>query len=109
VGQRQKKPILHVLRKQKCPFLRARGAEIKRLTGERPEILILAFRVGALDAGDTLGVVPAENELLHRLGDSLESETAIDDRVLVFVLIGEVMKVFFEEKLDDTDSPLSVD
>ncbi len=62
-----------------------------------------------MDASDTLRVVSAEDELLHDLGDALDSESAIDDRELRFILIGEVLKVFFEEKLDCTDSSLSVD
>ena len=62
-----------------------------------------------MDSGDALGVVPAENELLLRLSDALDSETAVDGRVLFFVPIGEVLKMFFEEKLDSTDSPLPVD
>ena len=35
------------------------------MRGERPEILILAFSVGALDTGDAQGIVPTKNELLH--------------------------------------------
>ena len=101
--------ILHVLRKQKCSFLRAGRAEIKRLTRKRPKILISAFRVATLDASDALKVVSAEDELLHDLGDALDSESAEDDRVLFFILIGEVLKMFFEEKLDSIDPPLPVD
>ena len=62
-----------------------------------------------MNAGDPLGIVTAENKLLHNLGNALDSETAVDDRVLVFVLIGEVLEMFFEEKLDSIDSPLPVD
>ena len=109
VRQRQKKPILHVLRKQKCSFLRAGRTEVEGFTRKRTEILESAFRIATLDASDTLRVVSAEDELLHDLGDALDSESAIDDRELRFILIGEVLKVFFEEKLDCTDSSLSVD
>ena len=57
-----------------------------------------------LDAGDTLGVVPAKNELLHHLGDAPDAETPVDDRVLGFVLIGEALKMLFEQTLEDVDS-----
>ena len=52
---------------------------------------------------------PAEDELHHDLGDALDSESAIDNRELRFMLIGEALKIFFEEKLDRTGSPLPVD
>jgi len=51
-----------------------------------------------------LGVVTAENELLHHLGDALDAETPVDDRVLFFVLIGEALKMLLEQKLEDVDS-----
>ena len=59
-------------------------------------MLVLAVWIGALDAGDALGVVPAKNELLHHLGDALDAKTPVDDRVLSFVLIGEFPKMPFE-------------
>ena len=63
-----------------------------------------AVRVRALDAGDALGVVAAENELLHHLDDTLDSESAIDDRVFVFILISQALKMLLEQKLKGTDS-----
>ena len=88
--------VLHVLREQKSPFLRAGGTEVKRLAAERTEVFILAIRIGTLDTGDTLGVVPAENKLLNHLGDALDAETPVDDRVLVFVPIGDALKILLE-------------
>ena len=104
VGQGQQEPILHILRKQEGPFLRAGGTEVKRLTTERTEVFVLAVRIGALDTGDALGVVTAENELLHHLGDALDAEPTVNDRVLVFVLIGEALKMLLEQKLENVDS-----
>ena len=49
-------------------------------------------------------IVPAENELLHHLGNPLDSESAIDNRVLVFVPIGDALKILFKQKLEDIDS-----
>lgn len=36
-------------------------------------------------AGYALGVVTAENELLHHVGDAFAAETPVDDRVLVLL------------------------
>jgi hypothetical protein len=55
--------------------------------GERPEVFMLAVGICALDAGDALGVVAAANELFHHLDDTHDSESAIDDRVFVFILM----------------------
>jgi len=75
----------------------------ERLTGEWPEVFILAVGIGALDTGDTLGVVAAENELLYHLCDALDAETTVDDGVFVFVLIGDALKIFLEQDLDGVD------
>ena len=96
VGQGQQEPLVHVLGEQKGPFLRAGGTEIEPLTGERPEVFILAVWIGALDASDTLRVVASENELLHHFGDAPDAESPVDDRVLGFVLIGEALKMLLE-------------
>ena len=104
VGQGQQEPLVHVLGEQEGPFLRAGGTEIEPLTGERPEVFILAVWIGALDAGDTLRVVAAENELFHHLGDALDAEPTVNDRVLVLVLIGEALKMLPEQKLETVDS-----
>ena len=62
-----------------------------------------------MDSGDALGVVAAENKLLHRLGDALDSETAVDGLVLFFVPIGEALEVFLEQKLDLIDAARLID
>ena len=89
---------------QEGPFLGARGAEIEGFAAERPEVFVLAVRIGTLDTGEALGVVTAENELLHHLGDALDAKTPVDDRVLGFVLIREALKMLFEQTLEDVDS-----
>ena len=53
-----------------------------------------------MDAGDTLGIVSAENELLYHLCDTLDTESAVDDSILVFVLIGDALKMVLEQELD---------
>ncbi len=103
VSQCQQEPLVHVLREQEGPFLGTGRAEIERLAGERAEVLVLAVGIGALDACDSLIVVAAENELLHHLDDTLDSESAIDDRVVVFILISQALKMLLEQKLKGTD------
>ena len=75
---------------------------------KRTEILESAFRIGALDASDTLRVVPAENELLHDFRYPFYSKAAVNPGIFLFVLLGEALKVLLEEKLDRTDSPLPI-
>jgi hypothetical protein len=65
---------------------------------------MLAVGICALDAGDALGVVAAANELFHHLDDTHDSESAIDDRVFVFILISQALKMLLEQKLKGTDS-----
>ena len=57
-----------------------------------------------MDAGDTLGVVPAENELLHHLDDPLDTESTVDEGVFAFVLFSDVLKMLFKQNLKDIDS-----
>ena len=81
-----------------------RIAEVEGLTGKRAEVLELALRISALDAGDTLGVVPAKNELLNHLGDPLDTESAVDSGVFAFVLLGEALKMLFKQNLEVIDA-----
>ena len=48
-----------------------------------------------LDAGDTPGVVPAENKFLNHLGDPLDTESAVDDSIFAFVLFRDALKILF--------------
>jgi hypothetical protein len=70
---------------------------------------IFAVQIGALNAGNPLGIVSAADELLHHLRDTLDAEAAVDDGVFVLVLISETLEVFFEQELDGVDSPRQVD
>ena len=101
--QGQQEPLIHVLREQEGPFLGTGRAEIERLAGERPEAFMLAVGIGALDACDALSIVAAENELLHHLGDALEAETPIDDRVFGFVLVRQALEMPLEQTLEGID------
>ena len=55
-------------------LLRAGGAQVKDFAGKGAEIFRPAFRIGALDPGDALLVVPAVQEPLHRFDDALKAE-----------------------------------
>jgi len=62
-----------------------------------------------LDAGDTLGVVPAKDELFYYFRDSLDAEAAVDAGKLRFILASEALKMFLEQKLDGVDPSRLID
>jgi hypothetical protein len=109
VRQGQQEPVLHVLREQEGSFLGAGRAEIEPLTGEWPEVFELAVGIGALDTGDTLGIVAAEDELFYYFRDSLDAEAAVDAGKLRFILASEALKMFLEQKLDGVDPSRLID
>jgi len=82
----------------------ASPAEAKGHTRKWTEILESAVGIGALDAGDTLGVVSAKNKLLDHLGDPLDTESAVDDSVFAFVLFCDALKLLFKQNLKVIDS-----
>jgi len=73
-------------------------------TRKRTEIFVFTVGIGALDAGDTPGVVPAKNELLNHLGDPLDTESAVDDSVFAFVLFRDALKMLLKQNLKSIDS-----
>ena len=95
---------MHVLGKQERPFLRAGWTEVEGFARKGTEVLELAFRIGALDAGDTPGVITAKNELLNHLGDPLDTESAVDDSELAFILFHDALKMLFKQNLEVIDS-----
>ena len=104
VGQVQQEPFMHVLRKQERPLLRTGRAEVERFTGKWTEVLEFAVGIGALDTSDAPGVVPAKNELLNHLGDPLDTESAVDDSELAFVLFRDALKMLLKQNLKSIDS-----
>ena len=62
-----------------------------------------------MDAGDTPGVVPAKHKLLNDLGDSLDTESAVDAGKLRFILASEALKMLLEQKLDGVDPSRLID
>jgi len=116
VGQPQQKLLVHVLAKQKGPFLRARGAEsvrlpdlgVEDLTTEGAEVLDPTAGISALDPGDPLGVVPAFQEAAHRLGDPLQAELSQTLGEVSLIARTELGEVRAEQTLQGADSPLAV-
>ena len=51
-----------------------------------------------------MGVVAAENELFHHLGDPLDTESAVDASVFAFVLFRDAVKMLFKQNLKSIDS-----
>ena len=102
--QIQQQMLPHVLRKQESPLLRTGGAEVEGFTGKRTEIFKFTVGICALDTRDTLGIVAAENELFHHLGDAPDTESAVDNGVFAFVLFRDALKMLFEQNLKSIDS-----
>ena len=63
MGQAQQEPLVHVLGEQRGSLLRAGGAEAEGFAAEGRKVFRPAVGIAALNAGDTLGVVPAQDEL----------------------------------------------
>ena len=57
-----------------------------------------------LDTSDESGVVTAKNELLNHLGDPLDTESAVDDSELAFVLFRDALKMLLKQNLKSIDS-----
>jgi len=89
-------------------LLAAEGTEVKALAAEGTEQLLSAFRVGALYAGDSLGVVAAVEKALGHLCDALQAKPAVLGGVLPIVVFGELLEVLFEDSLKGVRSALGV-
>jgi len=108
MGQPQQKLLVHVLAKQKGPFLRSRGAEVEDLTTEGAQVLDPTAGIRALDPGDALGVVPAFQEAAHRLGDPLQAELSLTLGEVSPIARTELREVRAEQTLQGADSSLAV-
>jgi len=108
VGQGQQEPLVHVLGEQQGPFLRAGGIEVEGLAAEGTEVFRSTAGIGALNAGYTLGVVPAQDELVYYLADALDAESTVNAGVLAFVLFGDTLKMALEQKLKGVDPARTV-
>jgi hypothetical protein len=89
--------LVEVFGEQEGAFLRAGGAKIEALTAEGTEILVTAFRIHALDAGDAPGVIPAGFEPRHHAGDPFQAEPAVVLGVELVVVVGEGLEMVVED------------
>ncbi len=108
VWETQEKIILRVLGEEKRSFLRTGRAKMKTLATEGPEELVSTFRIGALYAGDSLGIVAAGDEVLDHLCDPFQAEASVYEGILFLIAVGKVLEVLFEDGLKDIRSALSI-
>ena len=108
VREAQQQILLRVLGEEQGSHLAAGGAEVKALAAERSEELVSAFRIGALYAGDALGVIAAGDKAFGHLSDPLQAESSVCRGVLLLVVFGEFLEVLFEDSLKDVRSALGI-
>jgi len=108
VRKAQQEIILRVLGEKQGSFLTAGRAEMKAFAAEGTEQLLSAFRVSALYAGDSPGVITAGDETLSHLCDPLQSEPPVCVGVLLLIVFGKLSEVLFEDSLKDVRSALSI-
>ena len=108
VWKTQEKIILGVLGEKQGSFLGTGRAEMEAFAAERAEELVSTFGVGALYSGDTLSIVPAENELLHYLRDALQTEASEGRGIVLLIGVCELLEVLLEKGLKHVRSALAV-
>ena len=108
VWKTQEKIILRVLGEQEGSFLRTGRAEMEAFATEGTKELLSTFRIGALYAGDSLGIIAAGDKVLDHLCDPLQAEPSIYGRILFLIAVGKVLEVLFEDGLKDIRSALSI-
>ena len=108
MAKAKEKIIPHVLGEEQRSFLGARGAEMKTLAAERPEELVFAFRIGALDTSDTLSIVTACNKVIDNLRDAIQTKASVDGSVLLLIILGELLEVLLENGLNHVRSVLAI-
>ncbi len=72
------------------------------------EELVSTFRIGALNAGDSLRVIATAEEVLDHLRDALQTEASICRSILLLVVLCEMLEVLLENGLKHVRSPLTV-
>ena len=76
VGEAKQEPLVHVLAEEQRAFLGAGRTQMEDLAAEGSEVVCFASRIGALDPREALRVVPAIQEALHGLRDTLPANSA---------------------------------
>jgi hypothetical protein len=108
VRQPPPQPLVHVLSAQQGVLLRAGRAEVEDLTREGSEVLGSAIGVGAVDAGDAFGIVPALNKAFDGPGDSLQARVSQPVGVVGLEAGGKVGEVDAEQAPQRVCAPRQV-
>ena len=67
---------------------------------ERPKVIVIAVRIGALDSADPLEVVAASTESFTYFLNALKSETTVSLGIAFLVPITEIFEVFSEYAME---------
>lgn len=79
---------------------------MKAFATEGAEEFLSTFRVGALDAGDSLSVIPTRHEVFDYFRDPLQAEAAVCESIHFLIAFGKIWEVLFEDGLKDIRSAL---
>ena len=94
--QLEKDLVGEMLSKEDGPFATAGRTKIKPLAGERPEVVVTAFGIGAAYPRDALEIVAARRKPFPDLLNSLKAIPAVGGGVLLLVVLAEVCEVPLE-------------
>ena len=81
---------------------------MEAFAAEGTKELLSTFRIGALNAGDSLRVIATAEEVLDHLRNALQTEASVGRSILLLVVVCEMLEVLFENGLKHVRSPLTV-
>jgi hypothetical protein len=85
MGKVQQDFLIQVFGKEERPLLTTGGSQIKSLTGEGAEIVVIAVRIAAADAGYPLPVISASEKVFAYRLDPFE--TRLPECIGIFLII----------------------
>ena len=71
---------------------------MEAFAAERAEELLCTVRVGALYAGNHLGIVAARDEVFNHLRDTIQAETSEGRGIVLLIGVGELLEILLEKK-----------
>ena len=83
-------------------------AQVKAFTAERSKIFFSTIRIGALDPGYSLAVIPAPDEVLNDFGNTIDPEAAVGFSILCIVDFSKPVKMFLEDRLEGIGPALRI-
>jgi hypothetical protein len=98
--QLEKDLVGEMLGKEDGPFATAGRTKIEPLAGERSEVIVSAFGIGAAYPRDALEIVATGAKPLPDLLDALKAITAVSGGVLLIVLGADVAEVPLEYSME---------